>query len=297
MPDGSAGVWEAVPPGAGAAGLVRRVRELDDAQLAPVLHILGSDALDAPACDAGQREGTWTPGACVVSLPPPCAGPGGGGVDLAAVAAVVGLNAALRPEAALVWASPPLAAEVTIHRLEVLAARAPAVRDGAVAFAAGAVHTDYARLSLPAVIRLTSDAPRLPKRPLFPGPKRGADGGLPFSGVRVRSGMAACAETPLVRVRRAPPPGQRDAQAFAAERRQLARSAQSELDDVMLLGVYPMVPVAAVRRLALDEDGRALSLWLKPEALSAALAGREPRLVTLIVGRLRSTGRMIQAVG
>jgi hypothetical protein len=220
---------------------------------------------------------------------------------MAAVAAVIGLDAALPPAGAPVSAVRPLPAEAVVHRQDVFDARScgPALRDVPVAFARGAVHAGRTQLAAPAVARLTAEAPRLPKGPLFAGGRTGrvADGPLSFAGVRVRSGMAACAETPLTRARRPVPAGLRAAQAFADERRQLAQAAQAALDDVILLGVYPQVPIAAVRRLALDEDGRALSLWLKPEAFSAAAAGRSPRLVTLIVGRLRSTGRTIQAVG
>ena len=102
------------------------------------------------------------------------------------------------------------------------------------------------------------------------------------------------AQIPLKRAGWPVPKGVPAADAFAAEWRLLAQKAGVAPEDVLLVGVFPQVPVAAVRRLALEEG--ALCLWLKPEALAAAAAGKAPRLATLIVGRQRSTGKMIQTV-
>ena len=102
------------------------------------------------------------------------------------------------------------------------------------------------------------------------------------------------AQIPIKRVGRRGPKGVPAADAFAAEWQLLAQKADVAPSDVFLVGVFPQVPVAAVRRLALEEG--ALCLWLKPEALAAAAAGKVPRLATLIIGRQRSTGKMIQTV-
>ncbi len=298
MPDKNAGLWEAVRRALGRLASSVQVRELPPARLLPTLSVLGQDALDAPACEAGRGEAAWPLGARTVPLPPPRTGAGGGGTDLAAVAAVVSLDAALRSGAAPVWESPPIAPGVAVHSQAIVEVGALAVRDAPVVLVPGAVRAGLAAPAAPAVARLTAESPRLPKRPLLPGPRRARAGAepVPFAAARVRPGLAACAQVPLIRMRRPPPPDLSVAQAFAAERHRLAQASGADLGDVILLGVYPQVPVAAVRRLALGDDGRSLSLWLRPEALSAVAAGRPPRLATLILGRLRSTGRMIQAI-
>lgn len=88
-----------------------------------------------------------------------------------------------------------------------------------------------------------------------------------------------------------PPPGVRFAQAFGAEERRLAEAAHLSPDDVTLLGVYPGVPILAVSRIVVADKGRSLRLWLKPDVLR----GRGgTRLITLLVGRQVSSGKMLQ---
>ena len=88
-----------------------------------------------------------------------------------------------------------------------------------------------------------------------------------------------------------PPPGVLFAQAFGAEERRLAEAAHLSLDDVTLLGVYPGVPILAVSRIVVADKGRSLRLWLKPDVLR----GRGgTRLITLLVGRQVSSGKMLQ---
>ncbi len=78
----------------------------------------------------------------------------------------------------------------------------------------------------------------------------------------------------------------------AAERRRLAETAQLSPDEVTLLGIYPDVPILAVERIVVEEEGRQLRLWLKPEVLRGRLASHR---ITLLVGRQISTGKMLQA--
>jgi hypothetical protein len=290
--DLGSGTWEKIRRVLGRLISGVQVHDLPSTRFAPLLKISGENTLTIAPGEPGRSEAAWSPAASIVSLPPPFPMAGGENADLATVTAVVGLDAALSPQRVPVWASPSPELETAVHHSEFRSVQelAPALWAASVGFAASVIRSDSSRLAAPAVARLSVESLCLPK-------KRGRERSiLPFQGIRVRASVAACAEAALIRTRRPTPPGVRLAQAFGAERQRLAQSAQVDLADVVLLGVYPQVPVAAVRRLAVGEDGAALSLWLKPEALIAAAAGRPPRLATLIIGRLRSTGRMIQAV-
>jgi hypothetical protein len=286
------GPWEKIRRALGRLISGVKVRDLTPASLAPTLQMAGEDALSIAPGNPGRYEATWSPSVSIVSLPPPSPKAGGENADLATLTAIVGLDAALSPQSVPVWASLPPALELAVHQSEFRSVQelAPSVNAVSVGFTSSVVRSDSAGFAVPAVARMPIEALSLPK-------KRGRESSLlPFEGIRVRPKLAACAEVPLVRTRRPAPPGLRLAQAFGAERQRLAQSAEVAPADVVLLGVYSQVPVAAVRRLAVGEDGAALSLWFKPEALHAAAAGRPPRFVTLIIGRVRSTGRMIQAV-
>ena len=78
----------------------------------------------------------------------------------------------------------------------------------------------------------------------------------------------------------------------AAGQRRLAETVQAGPDDVTLLGVYPNIPILAVERMVVEEEGRRLRLWLKPEVLRGRAASHR---ITLLVGRQISTGKMLQA--
>ena len=78
----------------------------------------------------------------------------------------------------------------------------------------------------------------------------------------------------------------------SAERRRLAETAQIGLDDVVLLGVYPDVPILAVERIVVEDEGRQLRLWLKPDVLRSRSGSHR---ITLLVGRQVSNGKMLQA--
>jgi len=81
---------------------------------------------------------------------------------------------------------------------------------------------------------------------------------------------------------------------FSAEHRCLAETVGLPLSDVTLLGVYPAIPIIAVRRLVVEDEGRQLRLWLKPESWWGC---PPPRRITLLIGRQSSTGKMLQASG
>lgn len=78
----------------------------------------------------------------------------------------------------------------------------------------------------------------------------------------------------------------------SAERRRLAETAQVRPDEVVLLGVYPDVPILAVERIVVEEEGRQLRLWLKPDVLRSRSGSHR---ITLLVGRQVSNGKMLQA--
>lgn len=78
---------------------------------------------------------------------------------------------------------------------------------------------------------------------------------------------------------------------FAARRR-LAETVQLGADDVALLGVYPDVPILAVERIVVEDEGRRLKLWLKPDVLRGRSGSHR---ITLLVGRQTATGKMLQA--
>jgi len=83
-------------------------------------------------------------------------------------------------------------------------------------------------------------------------------------------------------------------EAFAVEHRRLAVAAALPPSDVTLLGIYPAIPIAAIRRLVVEKEGRLLRLWLKPEVWWGK---RSPQRITLLIGRQISTGKMLQAAG
>ncbi len=78
----------------------------------------------------------------------------------------------------------------------------------------------------------------------------------------------------------------------SAERRRLAETAHLGPDEVVLLGVYPDVPILAVERIVVEDEGRRLWLWLKPDVLRSRSGSHR---ITLLVGRQVSSGKMLQA--
>jgi len=183
----------------------------------------------------------------------------------------------------------------------------------------GAARVESADLLLPAlVVRLPDSFLTLPPAPvrvqaadlLTPvgasapsgGTLKGWDVPVPKSGAlrlprvpapRVRwGGDAVLSRIALTRRGLEPPLGVLFALAFGAEERRLAEAAHLPLEDVTLLGIYPGVPILAISRIVVADEGRLLCLWLKPDVLR----GRNgTRLITLLVGRQTSSGKMLQA--
>ncbi|MGI4790793.1 MAG: hypothetical protein ACRYFS_18335 [Janthinobacterium lividum] len=79
---------------------------------------------------------------------------------------------------------------------------------------------------------------------------------------------------------------------FAGACRRLAETVHLKTEEVTLLGIYPDVPILAVERIVVEDEGRQLKLWIKPEILRGRTASHR---ITLLVGRQISTGKMLQA--
>jgi len=111
---------------------------------------------------------------------------------------------------------------------------------------------------------------------------------------QARTGEITLSRVPLSRRSLEAPHGVPMSAAFAAEHQRLAETAGLPLADVTLLGVYPAIPIIAVRRLLVEDEGRLLRLWLKPESWWGRPAAHR---IMLLVGRQASTGKMLQAAG
>jgi hypothetical protein len=302
MPQSNGTAWEAIRRALARWISTVQVQALVPAETGEPFHVAEENCLVGETCAKGRRESEIAPQADVRTWASPQAEPGGMNADLCAVAVVVGLDAALQPEEMAVYAHPACEKTVATHglplgeRLE----NSVTVSETSVSFLLGHIHAMPMRSRETQVASLPISAPDFPHRPRFPlrlGRREVREDNPVALPVTVRSRMAVTTEIPMRRKRRPVPAGLSFAEAFAAERRDLARASQVDLGDVALLGIYPQVPLAAVGRLGLDENGAELSLWLKQEALAGAAQGKMPRLVTMIVGRVRSTGRMIQTVG
>ena len=299
MAKDQSGLWETVRRAMGRLVSSIAVRDLPPSWPLPVPAVLLSKALSGPMPSAGASEAQSQPSAQSVALALPEFMAGAGGADLAPVASVISLDAVCRPTDSLICLAEMPPSSCTVHRLGVADGfvQTAVVQQVLTALSVGAAIRPVVCFPAPATSALTMQAPVLPReaRRLWPGRRASPEDLLRPHGGRARSALPVAAALPMRRTRRPIPPGISAATAFADERRHLALSSSVSEEDLVILGVFPQVPVAAVRRLALEGAG-ALSLWLKPEALVAAAAGKMPRLATLIVGRQRSTGKMLQAV-
>ena len=77
-----------------------------------------------------------------------------------------------------------------------------------------------------------------------------------------------------------------------AARRRLAETVHLGMEEVMLLGIYPDIPILAVERVVVEDEGRRIKLWLKPDVLRGRSGSYR---ITLLVGRQTATGKMLQA--
>lgn len=245
------------------------VRDLPAERIAVAVKVRGSDAALTPPVEAGVQENVWRPRTQALLLLPPGAVDGGGGADLATVATVIGGNAALRPAAC---------------RVRSLSVEA---EGGAVLSWDGPFSTRSVPVKAPVAFRPAGTA----AVPLLSGQvqTRREKAALTLRGGRSVAALGRLAEIPMTRARLVSEGG------FAAERAHLAAASGVPVEDVALVGVYPHVPLAAVGQLAVGDEGGCLRIWLKSSAI-----GPKPvtsvKLVTVVFGRQRSTGRTLQAV-
>ena len=174
--------------------------------------------------------------------------------------------------------------------------------------AAGAetLRVDGAALQWPAEVtglpdvflRLPASPVRTLAAPLLAGPKTTPLRGWPVQAPRTYPMRLPRFVEPRVRwggdsvLRRMPLTRRGRAGDSSAGRRRLAETVHLGLDEVVLLGVYPDVPLLAVERIVVEDEGRQLRLWLKPDVLRGRSGSHR---ITLLVGRQIATGKMLQA--
>lgn len=272
----SSKTWQAVRRALGRLVSHVRVRGVEEDARTITPQVLPGDlAVPLPPLPSGS----WKPSASVRAAPvPPLAG---AGLRESALAPSVTLAAG---DCAL---SPPEVYTMPIAGLD--------------------LRIDGVALEWPAsVTRLPDDFLRLPASPartqpvaLLTGPKTAALRGWPvpvprthllrlprFPDPRVRwGGDSVLRRMPLTRRSRA-------LGASGAGRRRLAETVHLGPDEVTLLGVYPDVPILAVERIVVEDEGRQLRLWLKPDVLRGRSGSHR---ITLLVGRQTATGKMLQA--
>lgn len=266
------GVWQAVRRALGRLAARAVVREWEIGL--PSLSVRHSSAPDFGEPSVDRPENDWRLGAQVRLVPLPESRPGGDGVNLAALVPVV------RADAALSEYAPPVRSALLESAQNQTQAWSPeewrvpgsVVASPVLTLSGGAARAlPVAVLRAPVVGALSVIGPPLPP---------------------ARSALDVCTRIPWERARLSAPPGVPSEDAFEPARARLAAAAQVPLDDVLLTGVFPRIPISAIRSLALGEGGAVLQFWFKPEALG----GPPPRRVTLLLGRLRSTGALIRAV-
>ncbi len=284
--------WEEVRRALGRLIGRAAVRDVSAETRAVRAEVRLSEATEPLTAAPGGREDDWRLQAETLWWPLPDAQDGGAGMDLATVATVVSANRALATEAASVQC-PPWRVEggaALEWHLGSAVLPPPAVWAGEVRYAGAAVRPGLRRIALPGLYSL-------PVRPVVLERKKRTRGEPPWRIRAPRFGAApgVMARVPITRTSLAPPPGMTTASAFAAERRQLAAANGVAEEDVLLVGLFPQVPLNLVQRLSVvAEGGIRLQIWLKPEALTGSR--RQATLATVILGRQRSTGRVLQTV-
>jgi len=262
------------------------VRSLPEDVMTPAVRDRVTEALAVSPVEPGEGERVWKPSADVRRAAVPEAGVGARDGDLRPAVRLAGSDHALLP--------PQVLAMPVVQSAPCRVERAALLQPPAV------IGLPSAFLALPpAPVRVRPAALLPPPRTL---PLRGwAVAAPPAPALRLPrpaaprvcwGGDAVLARMALSRRARVAPAGVPDAHAFHGERLRLAETAGLPPDSVTLLGVFDGVPILAVGRIVVADDGRLLRLWLKPEALRARAA---PRLITLLVGRHEGTGKMLQA--
>ncbi len=282
--------WEAARHALGRFFSRAAVHQVPEEQILPSATVHLSEALTPQLLAPGASEALWRVRAAVQ--------PG----SLSQIAVRV-TSEGSRPQAIVVGEN-HAAAVPECHAIPILGASDLSIKQEIAIGAAQTVPLPYSFIALP------PDPLRLLSVPVLNLPKGAALGGFSFAkpkgkplrvprlpAVRLgpaRTGEVALSQIPLLRRGLQAPIGVPLSAAFSAEHKRLAETAGLPLSDVTLLGVYPAIPIIAVRRLVVEDEGRLLRLWLKPESWW----GRPPpRRITLLIGRQSSTGKMLQAAG
>lgn len=289
MGDPSDRAWQAVRRALGRLASHAAVRGLTPSEMTPPVAVR-VPASDPPApVSPGGRERDWMPASELRQAGVPQAGAGAREGDLLPAVRFGKKAAALAPPGC--------------RAMPVVQAGGCRVESADLLLPAFIVRLPDSFLTLPPVpVRVQSADLLSPHAAALSGPALGGWGiHLPKCGVlrlprlpapRVRwGGDAVLGRIALTRRGLEAPPDVPFALAFGAEERRLAEAAHLPPDDVTLLGIYPGVPILAVSRIVVADEGRSLRLWLKPDVLR----GRSgTRLITLLVGRQTSSGKMLQ---
>lgn len=279
--------WETIRRALGRIFSQAKVRSFSRAEMTAAVALRLSDAIQPPIVLPGGGERVWRPVGEVREAPVPQAWAGARDGDLLPSVSLAQDDAALAP--------PPCRA------MTILQTQSCRVGAAGLAWPVSSVRLPDAFLTLPpAPVRVTAasvlepgDSARMLTGWRMETPKSSALRLPPSAGPRVRwGGDAVLSRMALTRRGREAPPGIPFSIAFGAEALRLAQAANLPTDDVTLLGVYPGVPLLAVSRVVVADEGRRLRLWLKPEVLRGRNGGR---LITLLVGRQISSGKMLQA--
>lgn len=225
-----------------------------------------------------SRGDAWKPAAALMLAPVPTAGTGLRESDLLPRVSLAAGDCVLKPP---VIAALPSAVSSAVLR-------------------AADVHWDAAVTALPnEFIRLPNAPVRTQTISLLGSPATAPLRGWAVSRPPVKALRLPRVDSPRVRwggdsvLRRMPLTRQsRPLGGGQAERRRLAETVQLGPEDVTLLGVYPDVPILAVERIVVEDEGRRLKLWLKPDVLRSRSGSHK---ITLLVGRQTATGKMLQA--
>ncbi len=220
-------------------------------------------------------------------MPIPCADPGGGNQNLLPAVRFAAPNCALAPPECRLMPPPIRVEDCRVGSIGLLCP-------------VEVMRLPDAFLTLPSEPILVQSRPLLSaprlcalESPRLSALRTGAVHIPRLASPRVRwGGDAVLSRMALTRRGREAPLDTPAAQVFESERRRLAETAGLALEDVTLLGVYPHVPILAVSRIVVEGESHRLRLWLKPEVLRAR---GSLRLITLLVGRRVSDGKMLQA--
>lgn len=284
-------VWEAVRRALGRLFSQATVRNFSHAQMTPPVTLRTSTATQSPAVVPGAAERDWKPDGKVREASAPQAWIGAREGNLLPSVSLAQDDAAL-----------PLPA---CRAMATIQTRACRVESTSLAW-------PFSSVRLPEIFLTLTDAPiRVESFPLLGPPGLVRLGIRPLTGWKVGElrcsalrlpcmagprihwgGDAVLSRMALTRRGREAPPDIPFSLAFPAETLRLAQAANLPPDDVVLLGVYPGVPLLAVSRIVVLDEGRRLRLWLKPEILRGRNGGR---LITLLMGRQTSSGKMLQA--